>query len=53
MGSLEEGVCTVVFFKGIYDKAEFYVKLLKSTISNEISKLVVGVDEEITRLQEE
>ena len=42
-----------MFFKEIYDKSEFYFKIVRADLASEISSVILKIDSEIAVLQEE
>jgi hypothetical protein len=51
--SLEQDARTVLFFKEIYNKLDYYFKLVRSYLNSTLSKMLIDVEEEINRLERE
>lgn len=53
MESLEKDVTSVSFFQGIYNKADYYFKLIRSKLSSTLAKLLLKIDEDISILEKQ
>lgn len=53
MESLEKDVTSVLFFQGIYNKADYYFKLIRSKLSSTLAKLLLKIDEDISILEKQ
>ena len=44
MSSFEQDVGAVLFFKAIYNKSDYYFKLIRSSLASTLSKMLFQVD---------
>lgn len=51
--AFEQDVSAVLFFKNIYNKSDYFFKLVRSSISSALTKLILNLDTEITILEEQ
>lgn len=46
----EQDVSAVLFFKNIYNKSDFFFKLVRSSLASSLTKLILNLDSEIAIL---
>lgn len=51
--TFEQDVSAVLFFKNIYNKSDYYFKLVRSSISSSLTKLILNLDTQILILEEQ
>ena len=53
MTTFEQDVQAVLFFKNIYNKSDYYFKLIRSSLTSTLSKLLLQVDQDIAALEKQ
>lgn len=53
MATFEQDVQAVLFFKNIYNKSDYYFKLIRSNLTSTLSKLLLQVDQDIAALEKQ
>lgn len=43
----------VLFFKNIYNKSDYYFKLIRSSLASTLSKMLLQIDEDIAGLEKQ
>jgi hypothetical protein len=51
--TFEQDVQAVLFFKNIYNKSDYYFKLIRSSLTSTLSKLLLQVDQDIAALEKQ
>lgn len=53
LSSFEQDVEAVLFFKNIYNKSDYYFKLIRSSLASTLSKMLLEIDDQITVLEKQ
>jgi hypothetical protein len=53
LATFEQDVQAVLFFKNIYNKSDYYFKLIRSNLTSTLSKLLLQVDQDIAALEKQ
>lgn len=53
ISSFENDVSAVLFFKNIYNKSDYYFKLIRSSLASTLSKMLLQIDEDIAGLEKQ
>ena len=53
LSSFEQDVEAILFFKNIYNKSDYYFKLIRSSLASTLSKMLLEIDDQITVLEKQ
>lgn len=53
ISAFENDVSAVLFFKNIYNKSDYYFKLIRSSLASTLSKMLLQIDEDIAGLEKQ
>lgn len=53
VSSFEQDVVSVLFFKTIYNKSDYYFKLIRSSLASTLAKMLLKVDDDIAVLEKQ
>ena len=53
VSSFEQDVVSVLFFKTIYNKSDYYFKLIRSNLASTLAKMLLKVDDDIAVLEKQ